>query len=472
MHNVNLLGESYDPDVAVATKGLTPSRRGLRGKKNLLSSSARSYGSRGIVADTADGTWADEEVGTDLVGDDFSRGTAYTPPREVSLNTKYDGAVAVSVWNGYAVLLVSKSGNRRVVVGPQQVLLEYDETPEVLTLSTGKPKNTDDLKRTAYLRAKHNKVSDVVFVETSDLVSVSLKLSYRVNFIGDDPIKWFAVENYVKFLCDHLRSRLRNIAKNYGIEEFHQNAIDIVRDTILGMSSEGEKRDGLIFDENAMQVYDVEVLNISIGDRDIGDMLQKAQHRVVSQALQLKQARQEEHLVREREEIERRISEYQTDTKILKQGLTIAEEKKNQDVALTIRASQQAQMEAEQTICQAQVVRDKIRSDYEQAVRSVELNINIKENDADVKGQVARLKAIQPDLIAAIEANGQRETLREVIKHMGPMHLIGTENITDALSKILAGTPLANVLSNGNGEAKHKNIPRRTRPASESRVEE
>jgi major vault protein len=34
---------------------------------------------------------------------------------------------------------------------------------------------------------------------------VELKLVYRVNFEGDDS-KWFAVENYVKFLCDHVRS--------------------------------------------------------------------------------------------------------------------------------------------------------------------------------------------------------------------------------------------------------------------------
>ena len=37
---------------------------------------------------------------------------------------------------------------------------------EVMELSTGKPKNTDALMKTVYLRTKNNKVSDIVAVET------------------------------------------------------------------------------------------------------------------------------------------------------------------------------------------------------------------------------------------------------------------------------------------------------------------
>src|SRR5438093_8929365 len=57
------------------------------------------------------------------------RKTSNTPPRTITLDTKYDGVVSVDVWTGYAALLVRKNGTRRVVVGPQTVLLEYDERP-------------------------------------------------------------------------------------------------------------------------------------------------------------------------------------------------------------------------------------------------------------------------------------------------------------------------------------------------------
>ena len=83
-------------------------------------------------------------------------------------------------------MVVDKRGNRRVVQGPDTVLLDYDETLEVLELSTGKPKTTDKLEHTVYLRVSNNKVSDVIGgVYTKDHVPIILKLSYRVNFEGD-----------------------------------------------------------------------------------------------------------------------------------------------------------------------------------------------------------------------------------------------------------------------------------------------
>ena len=44
------------------------------------------------------------------------------------------------MWVGYAVLVVDKQGQRRVEQGPKNLLLEYDETLEVIQLSTGTPK--------------------------------------------------------------------------------------------------------------------------------------------------------------------------------------------------------------------------------------------------------------------------------------------------------------------------------------------
>jgi hypothetical protein len=70
-----------------------------------------------------------------------------TQPRSITLETKYQGVPTAEIWTGYAVLVVSKSGKRRVVKGPMAVQLEYDESFEVLQLSTGKPKTTDKSAR-------------------------------------------------------------------------------------------------------------------------------------------------------------------------------------------------------------------------------------------------------------------------------------------------------------------------------------
>src|SRR5271167_4457370 len=219
-------------------------------------------------------------------GDKLNRGTQFTPPPTLTLNTKYDGVPTISPYVGYAVQVVDKSGNRRVEVGPTTILLEYDESLAVLELSTGKPKTTDNLLRAVYLRVDNNLVSDMVEVETKDLVRVNVKLSYRVNFLREHKDVWFSVENYVKFLCDHMRSRLKGAVKKLGVKEFIENSTAFVRDTILGTKVDGEARH-FTFVENGMDVYDVEVLGATIGDDKIAGLLRNAQQTAVANAINL-----------------------------------------------------------------------------------------------------------------------------------------------------------------------------------------
>ena len=106
----------------------------------------------------------------------ISRGTSYTKPRTITLDNKFDGVVSLDIWTGYAVNIVSKNGNRQVVCGPQTVLLDYDQTLDTLQLSTGRPKTTDNIIETVYLRHENNKVSDLIEVETKDFVKASIKV--------------------------------------------------------------------------------------------------------------------------------------------------------------------------------------------------------------------------------------------------------------------------------------------------------
>ena len=87
---------------------------------------------------------------------------------------------------------------------------------------------------------------------------MTLAYSMRVSFDGE-PTRWFEVENYVKFLCDHVRSVLKGSAKKHTIEAFYARSVEIIRDAILGTA---EPRAGMVFDENGMRVTDVEVLDV------------------------------------------------------------------------------------------------------------------------------------------------------------------------------------------------------------------
>jgi hypothetical protein len=84
-----------------------------------------------------------------------------------------------------------------------------------------------------------------------------------VNFEGDQS-KWFTIENYVKHMCDHIRSVLKGKVRKLTIEEFYRNSTDIIRDYVLGPNANPDgsptKRSGMAFPENGMRVTDVEVL--------------------------------------------------------------------------------------------------------------------------------------------------------------------------------------------------------------------
>ena len=248
---------------------------------------------------------------------EMKRKSTYTKPRTVTLDTKYDGAVTVNVWPGYAVQVISKKGDRRVETGPKIIMLQYDETLEVLELSTGKPKSDQTLLKTVYLQTTNNIVSDIIEAETSDMVNIKVRLSYRVNF-EDENKKWFTVSNYVKLLTQNLRSILRNTIKKISVEEFQKNGVDIIRNTILGEQNvETKKRIGRKFEENGMRVYDVEVLGSTIDDQKIDQLLKDVQKKTIENNLNLLKLKQEEEFFLKQELFNRKKIEEKNTTEIL-----------------------------------------------------------------------------------------------------------------------------------------------------------
>ncbi|MCB9575278.1 MAG: hypothetical protein H6709_24645, partial [Kofleriaceae bacterium] len=233
--------------------------------------------------------------------------------RPAATAARFAGVPSVDLWVGYAVMVVDKQGGRRVEQGPCNLRLGYDESLEVIQLSTGKPKSTDRLIETVFLRVLTNKIGDVCVVETRDHVEVTLEYSMRVNFEGD-PARWFEVENYVKFLCDHVRSVLKGAVKKHAIEGFYAASIEILRDAILGRADAEGGRPGMRFAENGMHVTDVEVLDVSIEDADIAALLGQAQHEAVQANITLLRARRGLEQTQQTEAIARGEAEARAET--------------------------------------------------------------------------------------------------------------------------------------------------------------
>ena len=408
----------------------------------------------------------------------ISRGTSYTKPRTITLDNKLDGVVSIDVWTGYAINVISKSGERAVVCGPQTVLLDYDQDLERLELSTGCPKTTDRTLKTVYLRHENNKVSDLIPVETSDFVRANIKVSYCVDFDPAHKDKWFAVDNYVKYLCDRMRSLLKRAAKQYTINEFYQNYSDIVRSVVLGLRAETENADGAenkhrghrFFPENGMFVHDVEVLDLSV-QRDIENMLLDSQHEMIRKTLELADAKAEADIAEAMAVAEKKKQELRTQELLNKMDL----QKKEAEHKLAIQAQVNRQQEAEdkakkQAEVDMQVMIDAIaaagiaREDAKHKAtmdRQAAENASAEAHEREMANiEAAKQKAyaetiqsvmtsITPDLIAALEVGGKADMMETLAKHMSPYAMARNESVVEATQKLVNGLPfdLKEVLS-------------------------
>lgn len=399
--------------------------------------------------------WMDETASEEeFVGDQFNR--TFSFPRTITLDTKYEGAVAINVWTGYAILIISKTGERKVIVGPENYLLEYDETLGTIELSTGTPKSDENLLQSVYLRALHNKVSDVVEGITKDFCDISVSLSYRVNFEGDSN-DWFNVENYIKFLTDHMRSLLINTIKGYGIEAFYDNAINIIRDAVLGQPDDSGLRRGRLFNENGMRIYDVEVLLVEIQDEEIASLLIDDQHTKVKLELALAAEQRKQEMTQKQERIRQSMATAKSETQQLMLDLQLTEVEKLLTVDLAKIESQlsadkrrlTAQEENQTTLDHihgAELARDEAKANLTLTISQREMAQRLEQLQAEVSAVVSKAEAVSPDLIAAMQAFGDKALAERMAESMAPLAILGGNSVADVFSQLLQGTILEKVL--------------------------
>ena len=389
----------------------------------------------------------------------ISRGTSYTKPRTITLDNKYDGVVSIDVWTGYAVNVISKSGERKVVCGPQTILLDYDQTLEELQMSTGKPKTTDNLLHTVYLRHENNKVSDLVNVETKDFVNCEVKVSYCVTFDKEYTDKWFNVENYVKYMCDRIRSDLKREVKKYGIEEFYQNYSTIVHDVAVDANNE-MSGNGRFFTENGMRVHDCEVLSLRINN-DIAEMLHEHQEEMITQSLKLADAEKRVAVAEQLAEAERKEFELNSEKVLHKMTLQREEALRKLEIQNEVnRIKDEEEHAAKMAERDMQSLIDEIKG-YEQAriqrERDAEIahkerlaKIEEKRQEAYAKTVREIMSSIQPELVAAMESKSNADMTVAIAQAVAPYALANGESAADVVNKILRGTSLESVIQGVN----------------------
>ena len=414
----------------------------------------------------------------------ISRGTSYTKPRTITLDNKLDGVVSIDVWTGYAINVISKDGTREVICGPQTVLLDYDQTLESLSLSTGNPKTTDKLINTAYLRHENNKVSDTIRVETKDFVKAAIRVSYCVDFDEKYMDKWFAVDNYVKYLCDRVRSLLKREVKNYTISDFYQNYSDIVRNVTLGIKAEIDGSEKSVhsghrfFSENGMFIHDVEVLGLDV-ERAIEAMLLDKQHEMIRKTLELADAEREAEIAEALTVAEQKKQELRTQTLLNKMEL----QQKEATYKLEIQAQIARQQEAEE-LAKKQAEKDmqpmldaineatinRVNANHAATLQREAAELAQKEAHEASLAEIEAAKqaayaetvkqimgSITPDLIAALETGGKCDLMAALAEHMSPYAIANGEGVVETTDRLLRGMPIDSSLQEILGGLKSDN---------------
>ena len=387
----------------------------------------------------------------------ISRGVSYTKPRTITLDTKYDGAVSVDVWTGYAVNVISKQGNRKVIVGPKTIMLDYDETIEPMELSTGKPKTTDKLLRTGFLRVENNKISDSVIAQTQDYVDVQISMSYCVDFLEEYKDNWFKVENYVKYLTDRMRSLIKREVKKYTINDFYANSTDIIRNTVLNLDSEKDSElNGRLFKENGMFVKDVEVLNVMV-EKNVADLLETHQAETVARSLDLAAAQGRAATVKKLAEYEKEEARLKNENKLyaiemarqVQKAKYEAEEADAKARRAAAAAEKQAKADMQKVldaIAEAELKREQATADEQLRVQNEEAKIRQAEQEAYAATIEKIMASVSPDLVAALSTKANADLLSEATRNMSPYAIAKGESVSDTINTLLRGTTLENVI--------------------------
>ena len=389
---------------------------------------------------------AEELIGSPL-GDTTQRKRQHTRPRTLVLDTDLDGCVTVAVQNNYAAMFVRKNGDRRVVVGPETVLLEYDERPAAMKFNSGASKETNRVIESAFLQVRNNSVGDTFIVETSDGFDASLRVRYHLSFVGEDATKWFDIENYVEFLCNRMRAIIRREAKRHSITDLKNNAIDLLRDLVLGERvGESNNRPGRTFIENDLHLFDLEVSTPQI-DGNVDHQLRELEQQKLQRTIAIEAKQAELAHIQQMEQLDQQILDARQSTADKRHELEKTQITHAYELSQA-RVDNEGKIELQ--VVQHEEARQAILDAIEAAANGraiarnqVEIDFAKAKSDIDVNALRERAASVSPELAAAIRQLGDDQVVATVTEAIAPMSYLGGSSIGEIVRNLFEGTPLA-----------------------------
>jgi hypothetical protein len=380
-------------------------------------------------------------------------------------------ALSIIIPNNEACLITSRQG-RRVEVGPQVVLLEYEEQLLPFRLSKGPSKDGHNTLTTCFLRVQGARVADTFEVESSDFVKLRIKLGFSGHFEGanaNEKEKWFQVDDPVKLLADKVRARLREAARAEPLGRLVRDMAKLVRAALFGDTATHVT---LRFDENGMVIDACEVLKVEIVDAALAELFTAAQREAVKLQISDEQATRrldserhqdtvdaEEHaIVRgavSRKAESRMIdadAEHRVDIRKLQLryefgdfelGRKQAQATLQLDEELrTVERRGEAQIERRRKEAEGDAKANEIVFKVEEAHAAKMAELDLARARALAEAEALRLRAIQPELVGALHSAADSEVMKAAATNMNLVSLLGGRTPQELLEHVLRGTPL------------------------------
>jgi major vault protein len=261
-------------------------------------------------------------------------------------------------------------------------------------------------------------------------------------------------------MVDHLRSLIGNTVRNIGVQEFYTNAVNVLRDTVLGVKDEetGERK-LRHFTENGMTVYDLELINITVKDPEVAKLLADSRQATLLDAVKLERAKQQLILVTGTEDANRQIALQQAITKEQSDKLKAeAAAREVETRKAEVEAINSLELLRQENARQAAEIEAKTKALYlETAKAQKDLDQTYAEKEAarkitllveEAKAQTTRMQAVNPALVEALVALAQTGQFEAIAEHLAPLSIVRGESLSGTLQSMFAGTPLEGMINN------------------------
>lgn len=361
----------------------------------------------------------------DSFSDAFNRSTTYAPPPSISLDTKYEGAVMVDVWPGYAVQVKNKTGNKRIEVGPVHLILDFDETLEEIYLPNG--------IKTVFLPIKDNSMMIQVFARTSDNENVIGLVSVQYDFMSEND--WFKTLDLHSLMMKNIHDNIRTVISTKSSTEMYSSDVEISED-YLTLFSNGMKI-------NSIKIEDVKFENnkLVLMFKDSIDSLrllelekQTSKTKAEKETLILNETKakiaNELDLIKSQKELVELRAELES-LKLKKQKESDFEKANNEKELETLK-----------------VERDSIRTSFEAEKIHTFNALNADALMKEVQAYVEKAKAISPELAIVLKEASNKNFIAKLTENLGLEALMKDTSIVKVMENKLGGVELNDILKN------------------------